>query len=1452
MPPRSQRERAGRPALQTHRNRPLAVLLPQRLPPARDLQSIRVFVSSPGDVGEERERARRVITRLAARYRGRLAIEPFFWEHEPVRATASFQPQIPSPADFEILICILWSRLGTRLPKEFRRSDGSRYESGTEWEFEQAVESFRKRGLPDFLVYRKSADTPLPLNRLGKEEREERIRQYDLLQQFVRRWFFDPSEGTLQAGFHEFETAAQFEERLGTHLEKLIKEHVGPQEDAPEAVIWTEGSPFRGLEPFEFEHAAVFFGRDHLISLALERVRAGSAEGCAFLLLVGLSGGGKSSLARAGILPMLLTPGVLEGVGHCRRAVMRPGERGGDPFLALADALVDERALPELLTGGKDAAALAKDLRADPEGAGGLIRGGLLLAAGAAARKEGLDKPPETRLILLVDQLEELLHSVRDVASRTAFVRLLSRLARSGGVVVIATLRSDFYGALLGVEEVAELKEAGQQLDVLPPTQPELAAMIKRPAEAAGLIFERDAGTNIPLDDVILAAAREQPGALPLLEFLLAELHARRRGRALTFEAYLDIAGLAGALAGRAEDAFSALDEKVRARWDVVMSLVVGTGDDGEGTARRRWGRLALLSGDAAALALVEALTRARLFVRAGRADGEAEFSIAHEALLEHWKRLRDWVGENRDALRARERFEEAARGWQESGRSVDLLWSGPRLQEDLRRVVARDEERLSRLELEFVEASRRRARKLRMLRRGAVATLAALTVTSFLLFLHAREAQAGESRARRLAEWNEYRSLISLADLCAISGERDSALRVLEACPEELRGQEWQALVVYLGRVEWELTSKEVPGAHTLRFTDNGSLEVLTPLGLAIKSSGTLKSLPLLPPDAGAGAGVLAAAWGGHPFLYGSDDKDSGVLVGGPRRDGVKFLTDRQEEEERSGQEGVALRSVRFSGGGDVTAVLLKNGSIYARADPGEPVKLSLGARGTPDYLAFDLSPDGEWIAATTLDANPQIHLWRVEPDGPVFKGSEVLNGGSWTGVSVDARDGRVVLAAAEAKQALAFSQLRDGERKKCLSKQLSDEVTCLQVLVEPPIVAVGTELGFVHLFDLGRGIETSVFPAQDFGIEQVALSPDGARVATLGERGDVRTWRVTDLAQQALGETQAGLQHPLVYYDSESRPRAAAFPQSGRSERTALFWSLETRTTSIVDSRGCHGVARGCGDGALVTWALAGPRTIIRVLDEYGREITLDRHPEGLAIEGETNAVVQSPDDRRLYLSATGQLICVSLDEPEPIRALGDWDTPIAPIQGGGAWVVKRDEEGSILCSWHPPAAPAEVAKVAGRIGALDADDRGLVVAGTESGEVYAWLDIGMRGERLTPVSKEPLGAGGRIERVDLLDGTDRMLVQESEGLSFWVVARGRFERLADVPGGPFEDLVAVDWDPRGEWLVGLGREGQVWRWRLRQGAAVPGAEQEGVGEGLVRGAMPEEIQSGTEKDR
>jgi hypothetical protein len=145
---------------------------------------------------------------------------------------------------------------------------------------------------------------------------------------------------------------------------------------------WKTGSPFRGLNVFDFEQEAIYFGRIRAVRKVADRLKR-QAVGHAFLLVLGPSVSGKSSLIRAGVMPLLSQPRVISGVGLCRRVVFRPEDSTGDLFDGLAAALLKESAIPGFAADGTTATKLATMLREQRGSVPLLIKGTLSQAAAA-------------------------------------------------------------------------------------------------------------------------------------------------------------------------------------------------------------------------------------------------------------------------------------------------------------------------------------------------------------------------------------------------------------------------------------------------------------------------------------------------------------------------------------------------------------------------------------------------------------------------------------------------------------------------------------------------------------------------------------------------------------------------------------------------------------------------------------------------------------------------------------------------------------------------------------------------------------------------------------------------------------------------------------------------------------------------------------------------------------
>jgi eukaryotic-like serine/threonine-protein kinase len=134
------------------------------------MKTLRIFISSPGDVRLERVRAFEVIGRLQTKFRAFLKLEPILWEHDAQRGWATFQANILPPSKTDIVLCILWARIGMRLPEDYKRADGS-VPTGTEWEFEDAYAGYKLNGTPDLYVYRKTANPTIEVT--SEESLEE-------------------------------------------------------------------------------------------------------------------------------------------------------------------------------------------------------------------------------------------------------------------------------------------------------------------------------------------------------------------------------------------------------------------------------------------------------------------------------------------------------------------------------------------------------------------------------------------------------------------------------------------------------------------------------------------------------------------------------------------------------------------------------------------------------------------------------------------------------------------------------------------------------------------------------------------------------------------------------------------------------------------------------------------------------------------------------------------------------------------------------------------------------------------------------------------------------------------------------------------------------------------------------------------------------------------------------
>ncbi|HEY1122713.1 MAG TPA: hypothetical protein VGE67_13975, partial [Haloferula sp.] len=777
------------------------------------MQTLTLFVSSPGDVRDERQAVGRIVERLQARYWNFIRLEPVLWEKEPLRATAHFNEELIRPSDCDLFVCILWSRLGSPLPSQFNRKDGTRFDSGTEWELEEATDAFEERAAkkdakpkPDILVYRRMSEPPGGGDEGAKKEQKKK------LDAFCERFFFNKDK-TIRRAFSPYESVDEFMALFEQHLEKLLLRHIRLQSGLSEDAVRPlplEGSPFKGLGTFDFEDAPLFFGRNRPIAEALAKLKENHAAGHAFLLIYGGSGYGKSSLMRAGLAPRLTADGYLPEVGEWCGTCLLPVEGDAPPLETLARAIVE--AVPDLgklrdssgkgapapppapskkkRRGGKQPQPVAKAKEAEPVWDTARLARMFAkpedLIFAIAAIVAGLDRVragKPAHLLILIDQLEEIF-TASDVTAemRDAYFHVLAALAMSRRVWVVATMRSEFFPRVPEHRDLFQLVRHGGGYILSPPELPELHQIIRYPALAAGLQFERHSETGRDLSEQIYQDAADAHDALPLLEFTLEELYQRRRENILTWAAYEELGGLAGAIARRAQETYDALPSETRREAaKQIFGELVTLDAANEGPATRRRAKLAeLREVHPGAPAFLTAFVEAKLLVTGSEHD-TATVTLAHEALITHWPVLKQWIEDHRDLLLARRRLEDSTRLWADGNRSPRFFLTEGRLAE-AERVATSGVFRLSEDEKELVRLSHLRAKRKLRLFQGATAVFAVLAVAAGALGVVARNKQLQAETAENKATNSAAETKRSLAAADFDSG----AARVAAGSPDE------------------------------------------------------------------------------------------------------------------------------------------------------------------------------------------------------------------------------------------------------------------------------------------------------------------------------------------------------------------------------------------------------------------------------------------------------------------------------------------------------------------------------------------------------------------------------------------------------------------------------------------------------------------------------------------
>jgi len=408
------------------------------------------------------------------------------------------------------------------------------------------------------------------------------------------------------------------------------------------ATALPEGNPYRSLQPFEASHRALFFGRRREIRAVIDRLREDP-----MVLVLGISGVGKSSLCRAGVLPWVADFGVpLLDDRPWTTVMMTPGRR---PVLALAEALSRQ------VEGG--AQRLEYEIRLHWE----------WLYSNQLGPGLGGRGP----LLIFIDQLEELA-TLSDPEEAAVIAKVLQTFVErpQPGVRLVATLRADFLARLAYLPRMPD--GITRYSYVLKPMSREgIREAIVGPANATGVDFE-----SLTLVETLVRGTLEAEGALPLLQFTLAELWEKRHRNVISASALDATGGVLGGLARHADWVLSGLATEQRTSARRILPLLVTLQ---ETRIRQTEDELGVRTeADREAL---NALVRGRLVTASESPEGPI-YEVAHEALISAWPTLRRWLQEDDERRKLRDRLFTAIAEWDRLGRKREALWSARQLAE--------------------------------------------------------------------------------------------------------------------------------------------------------------------------------------------------------------------------------------------------------------------------------------------------------------------------------------------------------------------------------------------------------------------------------------------------------------------------------------------------------------------------------------------------------------------------------------------------------------------------------------------------------------------------------------------------------------------------------------------------------------------------------------------------
>jgi WD40 repeat protein len=930
--------------------------------------------------------------------------------------------------------------------------------------------------------------------------------------------------------------------------------------------------PYKGLAYFDCntEDPRYFYGREALTEHLL-----GAVQHRNFLAVLGPAGSGKSSVLRAGLVHHLQQGRKLPGSDRWHIRILQPG---GHPLLNLAFAFLD-LSLPLV--------ERAKQL--------GEIE--TLLTQGATGMRRLVQASAAERVVLIVDQFEEIFTLCRDRAEREIFLDcLLGTLEQAAEgryavpLQILIGMRSDFFSKCVKPEYV-RLGQAirNNRVQIPPLTPEELRQAIAEPARQVGVTVEPELIQQMIID------VAGSPGGLPLLEYTLTELWKQRTANRLQTNNYVRLGGIRGTLQQRANAVYGHMTPEQQAAAKHIFLSLTQFGDGVTEDSRRRVFKRDLATPQFPPLLIdtvIQRLADEKLVVTSDWAPPgtglgeEIVVDVIHEALIRHWERLRQWIDDNRDLLRQHRELQEQAELWFRKGRLSDYLIQGEALSEALVFWQRNNEDGLpgSGLVKEFLEACQqedtlRRATQVQqkrslkeqqqkiqnaLQRTWTIALTAGTTLAGALLLI---------ALQLRAAELQSIRSLqpVVASDL-ADAQEIDARVASVQAA-QQLRSSLWHRLFPepLLQQQVMEGLQQTLYGVREFNYLighEAGVVSVdVSPDGSTIVTCGRDGKVKLWDLQ----GNVLTDFEGHQGVVYEAAFSPDGLKVATAGRDGTIRLWNLNGREllNIQGRDG-AIFDLAFSPDGSQLVSSGEDGIVRRWDLEGKLLGTFKAHSGWVYDVSF--SPNSKTLA--TAGGDGLARLWSL--DGKKLKEFQSPGTSVWSlafspdgsQLATSSGDGTVSVWQVSPTQAnpsdlvLTLTMPRE-------NLSTTDSQRVLAVTFSPngqELVTSGTD-GIARLWDR-QGNLRGEFRGHGDWVYDVAFSPKGDYLVTGGRDGTARLWNLDP--HPALDVTADADRVLSVAYSPVATSRNGTIATSG-TDGTIQLWSADgTPLTTLKGHRG------------------------------------------------------------------------------------------------------------------------------------------------------------------------------------------------------------------------------------------------------------------------------------------